>query len=248
MAKQRFGQHFLIDLSVASREVGYAKLTNDDIVLEIGPGLGVITRLLAQKAKQVIAIEIDQRLVDKLKTALPENVTLISGDALSIDFQTLPRFTKIVSNLPFKISSPITFKFLESSFSRAILIYQKDFAERLVALPGKKEYSRLTVGVTYKAHCRILEDVSRSCFSPAPKVDSSIVELTPREKPLFNVENERFFFELTKQLFNHRRKKIRYTIRSLYGDLEQLPYLDQRVEELTPEQIGELSNILWHLK
>ena len=248
MAKQRFGQHFLIDLSVASREVGYAKLTNDDIVLEIGPGLGVITRLLAQKAKQVIAIEIDQRLMDKLKTALPENVTLISGDALSIDFQTLPRFTKIVSNLPFKISSPITFKFLESSFSRAILIYQKDFAERLVALPGKKEYSRLTVGVTYKAHCRILEDVSRSCFSPAPKVDSSIVELTPREKPMFNVENERFFFELTKQLFNHRRKKIRYTIRSLYGDLEQLPYLDQRVEELTPEQIGELSNILWHLK
>jgi 16S rRNA (adenine1518-N6/adenine1519-N6)-dimethyltransferase len=248
MAKQRFGQHFLIDLSVASREVEYAKLTNDDVVLEIGPGLGVITRLLAQKAKQVIAIEIDQRLVDKLKTTLPENVTLIYGDALSIDFQTLPRFTKIVSNLPFEISSPITFKFLESSFSRAILIYQKDFAERLVALPGKKEYSRLTVGVSYKAHCRILENISRSCFSPAPKVDSSIVELTPREKPMFNVENERFFFELTKQLFNHRRKKIRSTIKALYGDLEQLPYLDQRVEELTPEQIGELSNVLWHLK
>lgn len=248
MVKQRFGQHFLIDLSVARREVEYAKITKDDIVLEIGPGKGVITRLLAQKAKQVIAIEIDQRLVDKLKTALPENVTLISGDALSVDFQTLPRFTKIVSNLPFEISSPITFKFLESSFSTAILIYQKDFAERLVALPGKKEYSRLTVGISYKAHCRILEDVSRSCFSPAPKVDSSIVELTPREKPMFNVENERFFFELTKQLFNHRRKKIRYTIKALYGDLEQLPYLDQRVEELTPAQIGELSNVLWHLK
>jgi 16S rRNA (adenine1518-N6/adenine1519-N6)-dimethyltransferase len=248
MAKQRFGQHFLIDLSVANREVGYAKLTKDDIVLEIGPGQGVITRLLAQKAKQVIAIEIDQRLVDKLKTTLPGNVTLISGDALSVNFQTLPRFSKIVSNLPFEISSPITFKFLESSFSRAILIYQKDFAERLVAVPGKKEYSRLTVGISYKAHCRILEDVSRSCFSPAPKVDSSIVELTPREKPMFNVENERFFFELTKQLFNHRRKKIRYTIKALYGNLEQLPYLDQRVEELTPEQIGELSNVLWYLK
>jgi 16S rRNA (adenine1518-N6/adenine1519-N6)-dimethyltransferase len=247
MAKQRFGQHFLIDLSVASREVGYAKLIKDDIVLEIGPGQGVITRLLAQKAKQVIAIEIDKRLVDKLKKSLPENVTLISGDALSVDFRMLPQFTKIVSNLPFEISSPITFKFLESSFSRAILMYQKDFAKRLIAIPGKKEYSRLTVGVSYKAHCRILEDVSRSCFSPAPKVDSSIVELTPREKPMFNVENERFFFELTKQLFNHRRKKIRYTIKSLYGDIEQLPYLDQRIEELTPKQIGELSNILWHL-
>ena len=123
MAKQRFGQHFLINLSVVSREVEYAKLTKDDIVLEIGPGQGVLTRLLAQKAKQVIAIEIDQRLVDKLKTSLPENVTLISGDALSVDFQTLPRFTKIISNLPFEISSPITFKFLGSSFSRAILIY-----------------------------------------------------------------------------------------------------------------------------
>jgi 16S rRNA (adenine1518-N6/adenine1519-N6)-dimethyltransferase len=248
MAKQRFGQHFLIDLSVARREVGYAKLTNDDVVLEIGPGQGVITRLLAQKAKLVIAIEIDQRLVDKLKTTLPENVTLISGDALSVDFQTLPRFTKIVSNLPFEISSPITFKFLESSFSKAILIYQKDFAERLVAIPGKKEYSRLTVGVSYKAQCRILQDVPRTSFSPAPKVDSSIVELTPRKKPMFNVENERFFFELTKQLFNHRRKKIRYTIKALYKDIEQLPFLDQRVEELTPKQIGELSNVLWHLK
>jgi 16S rRNA (adenine1518-N6/adenine1519-N6)-dimethyltransferase len=93
-----------------------------------------------------------------------------------------------------------------------------------------------------------LEDVPRSCFSPAPEVDSSIVELTPREKPMFNVENERFFFELTKQLFNHRRKKIRYTMKAVSGDLEQLPYLDQRVEELTPEQIGELSNVLWHLK
>jgi 16S rRNA (adenine1518-N6/adenine1519-N6)-dimethyltransferase len=248
MAKQRFGQHFLIDLSVANREVEYAKLIKNDIVLEIGPGRGVITRLLAEKAKQVIAIEIDQRLVDKLKKTLPENVTLISGDALSVDFQTLPRFTKIVSNLPFEISSPITFKFLDSSFLRGILIYQKDFAERLVALPGTKEYSRLTVGVSYKAHCRILEDVSRSCFSPAPKVDSSIVELTPRKKPMFKVENERFFLKLTKQLFNHRRKKIRYTIKALYGHIEQLPYLDQRVEELSPKQIGKLSNVLWHLK
>jgi 16S rRNA (adenine1518-N6/adenine1519-N6)-dimethyltransferase len=248
MTKQHFGQNFLIDLSVANREVGYAKLTKEDIVLEIGPGKGVITHLLAQKAKQVIAIEIDQRLVNKLKPTLLENVTLISGDALSVDFQMLPRFTKIVSNLPFKISSPITFKFLNFPFERAILIYQKDFARRLVALPGKKEYSRLTVGVTYKADCRILEDISRRSFSPMPKVDSSIVEIIPRKKPLFNVENEQFFFELTKQLFNHRRKKIRYVIKILYGNLEQLPNLDQRVEELTPEQIGELSNVLWHQK
>jgi 16S rRNA (adenine1518-N6/adenine1519-N6)-dimethyltransferase len=248
MAKLRFGQHFLIDLSVARREVEYAKLTKEDIVLEIGPGKGVITQLLAQKAKQVVAIEIDQRLVEELKKTLPKNVTLIPGDILSVDFQMLPQFTKIVSNLPFQISSPITFKLIELPFLRAILIYQKDFAERLVALPGKKEYSHLTVGVSYKAYCRILEDVDRSSFSPVPNVDSSIVEIIPRRKPLFSVENEQFFFKLTRQLFNHRRKKIRYIIKKFYGDLEQLPYLDQRIGELAPEQIGELSNVLWQLK
>jgi len=248
MAKQRFGQHFLIDLSVARREVEYAKLTKDDVVLEIGPGKGVITRLLAQEAKKVIAIEIDQRLVEKLKITLPENVTLISGDVLSVDFQILPQFTKIVSNLPFKISSPITFKIMELSFLKAILIYQKDFAERLVALPGKKEYSHLTVAVSYKAHCRILEDVTRTSFHPVPKVDSSIVEIIPRKKTMFNIKNEQFFFKLTRQLFNHRRKKIRYIIKKLYGDVKQIPYLDQRVGELAPEQLVELSNILWELK
>ncbi len=245
MAKQRFGQHFLIDSSVAKREVAYAKLTKNDVILEIGPGKGIITFLLAQQAKQVIAIEIDKYLVKQLRTVLPENVTLICNDALSVDFKTLPRYTKIVSNLPFEISSPIMFKFLQSNFSIAILIFQKDFAERLVACPGTKDYSRLTVGVSYKADCRILEDISRSCFSPAPSIDASIVEIIPYKRPKFTVENEQFFFNLTKQLFTHRRKKIRYTIKSAYGEIEQLPHLDQRVEDLTPEQIGELSNELY---
>ena len=248
MVKQRFGQHFLIDSSIANREVQYAQLKKDDVVLEIGPGTGIITQLLARKAQQVIAIEIDKRLVEKLKTTLPKNVTLISGDVLSVDFHLLPRFSKIVSNLPFQISSPVTFKFLKSSFLKAILIYQKDFAERLVAHPGEKEYSRLTVTTTYKAHCRKLEDVPRTSFSPVPKVDSSIVEIVLRKKPPFIVNNEQFFLTLTRQLFNHRRKKIRYIIKKMYTDIEQLPYLDERVEDLTPKQIGELSNVLWELK
>ncbi|DAC72486.1 MAG TPA: ribosomal RNA small subunit methyltransferase A [Thermoplasmata archaeon] len=247
MVKQRFGQHFLIDQSVAAREVDYAHITKDDVVLEIGPGKGIITQLLAQKADHVIAIEIDRRLVEQLKTTLAANVTLISGDALTVDFKTLPQFSKIVSNLPFEISSPITFKFLASSFSVAILIFQKDFAQRLVASPGTKEYSRLTVGVSYKAGCRILENVPRSAFSPPPKIESSIVELIPYDTPAFVVENEQFFFKLTKQLFNHRRKKIHSTLKSLYGNIEQLPFLDQRVEELTPEQIGRLSDELYRL-
>jgi 16S rRNA (adenine1518-N6/adenine1519-N6)-dimethyltransferase len=196
----------------------------------------------------VIAIEIDQRLVGQLKLGLPDNVTLLTGDVLAVDFQTLPRFTKIVSNLPFEISSPLTFKLIDHSFLKAVLIYQKDFAERLVAPPGTKDYSRLTVGVYYKARCQILEDVPRTCFHPVPRVDTCIVELIPRKNPAFPVADEPFFFEFTKQLFTHRRKKIRFTIKTLYGDYEQLPYLDQRVEELTPEQIGELSNLLWQLK
>jgi 16S rRNA (adenine1518-N6/adenine1519-N6)-dimethyltransferase len=242
MAKQRFGQHFLIDQTVANREVDYAALTDDDVVLEIGPGKGVITQLLAQKALQVIAIEIDRRLIKQLQSTLPPNVLLIAGDALTIDFATLPSFTKIVSNLPFEISSPIMFKFLEIPFEKAILMFQKDFAERLVASPGTKAYSRLTVGVNYKACCRLLENVPRGCFSPAPQIDASLIELIPYETPAFSVENEQFFFTLTKQLFTHRRKTIRATMKSLYGSIEHLSYLDKRVEELTPEQIGKLSD------
>jgi len=245
MARPRFGQHFLNDESVAQREIAYAEITKNDVVLEIGPGKGMITSLLAKKAKQVIAIEIDTRLAEELRSRIPENVTLICKDALTVDFHSLPRFNKIVSNLPFKISSPIMFKFLQSTFSVAVLIFQKDFADRLVASPGTKDYSRLTVGVSYKARCRILETVPRNCFSPQPKVDSAIVELIPYQKPSFTVEDEQFFFDLTKQLFTHRRKKIRYTIKSLYGNIEQLPFLDQRVEELTPEQIGHLSDQLY---
>lgn len=244
MVKPRFGQHFLNDQSIAQREIAYAGITKDDIVLEIGPGKGIITRLLAANAKKVIAIEIDPRLAKELQETLPKNVTLLCKDAVTVDFTTLPRFTKIVSNLPFEISSPLMFKFLQCRFSIAVLIFQKDFAERLVAVPGTKEYSRLTVNVSYKATCRILEIIPRECFSPPPKVDSAIVELIPDPVPRFTVQNEPFFFELTKQLFNHRRKKIRYTIKSLYGDIKELPFLDHRVEQLTPEQIGHLSDLL----
>jgi 16S rRNA (adenine1518-N6/adenine1519-N6)-dimethyltransferase len=245
MVRQKLGQHFLIDDGIAQQEVAYAQLTKADVVLEIGPGKGILTRLLAQKAKQVIAIEIDSALVEQLQSAIPGNVTLLHGDALKIDFTQLPVFTKIVSNLPFQISSPITFKVLEYPFSKAVFIYQKDFADRMVATPGSKEYCRLSVGIYYKTHCRILRIVPRSCFHPVPQVDSCIVEIVPRKNPAFSVSNEPFFFELTKQLFTHRRKKIRSTIKELYGIRDKLPYLDERVEDLTPEQIEELSNLVW---
>ena len=245
--KIKTGQNFLIKKEIAEREVDYADIQKDDIVLEIGPGNGIITKLISEKAKQVIAIELDKKLFFNLKSFLPDNVLLINDDVLKVDFSCLPKFNKIISNLPFQISSPITFKFLESKFELAILIYQKEFAERMVAIPGNKNYSRLSVSVYYHAYCEILEYVSKNCFNPKPKVDSCIVKLFPC-KPPFNIIDKKFFFDLTKELFNHRRKKIKTTISKFYNisEFQKIPFLNQRVEELSPEQIGELSNILFN--
>lgn len=244
--KQKLGQNFLVDKRVAEREVEYANIKDNDVVLEIGPGQGILTRLLAKKAKKVIAIEIDKKLVDGLKLSIPGNVELIHENALNIDFETLPKFNKIVSNLPFKISSPITFKLLEYNFQLAVLIYQKEFAERMVAIPGSKDYSRLSVGVYYKTECEILEAIPKICFKPQPKVDSCTIRLIPRKDPPFFLRDEKLFFELTRILFNHRRKKIKTNLKGIY-DLNNVPYLDERVENLTPKQIGEISNILYDI-
>jgi 16S rRNA (adenine1518-N6/adenine1519-N6)-dimethyltransferase len=247
--KQKLGQIFLIDKKVAECEVNYANITQDDVVLEIGPGQGILTKLLAEKAKKVVAIEIDNNLINTLKNTIPDNVELINGDALEIDYKTLPKFNKIVSNLPFQISSPITFKLLEYGFSLAVLIYQKEFADRMIATPGNKDYSRLSVGVYYKTKCELLETIPKTCFKPQPKVDSCIIRLTPRENPPFSIVNEKFFFDLTKNLFNYRRKKIKNTLKDLYTiPLKDVPYFNSRVENLTPEQIGELSNIIFELQ
>jgi len=248
MAKKSLGQHFLLDEQVADREIRYAALKPDDVVLEIGPGKGILTRRLMRQVQLLIAIEIDHGLVTELSTWIPPNVLLIEADVLKIDLHALPVFTKIVSNLPFQISSPLTFKLLEHKFSQAILMYQKDFAQRMIAQPGNKQYSRLSVGVYYKAECRILETVPKTCFSPQPKVESCIVEIIPKKKPPFSVVNEKFFFTLTKTLFAHRRKQIKNTIKNVLGiSTKGLPTMTRRVEELTPEEIGELSNVLYTL-
>jgi len=243
--KKNLGQNFLVDKNIAELEVKQANIKNNDIVLEIGPGLGILTKFLAEKAKRVIAVEIDENLINDLRKILPENVDLIHEDVIKIDFETLPKFNKIVSNLPFHISSPITFKILDYDFELAILIYQKEFADRLIVLPGSKNYSRLSVGVYYKSRCYFLRTIPKTCFKPVPKVDSSMVKIIPRQFPPFVINNEKFFFNLTKYLFNYRRKKIRSILNSLYNlDLKNVPYLENRVEELLPSQIGELSDIL----
>ena len=244
----KLGQNFLIDINVANREIDYAQLNKNDVVLEIGPGRGVLTKLIAKKVKKVIAIEIDKELAERLKNEIPSNILIINDDVLKIDFKKLPTFNKIVSNLPFQISSPLTFKLLDYPFSKAILIYQKDFADRMIASQGTKNYSRLSVGVYYKTHCRILEIVSRNCFSPVPKVDSCIVELVPRRKPPFEILDESFFYNLVKELFAHRRKKIKNSLTDRLDILDKIPYMNNRVEDLSPQQIGEISNFLYQKK
>jgi len=243
--KNKLGQNFLIDEKTAKREVEYADISKDDVVLEIGPGKGILTKILAEKAKKVIAVEIDEKLFFQLKPLVSDNVELIHSDILKIDLKNISGFNKVVANLPFQISSPITFQLLDYDFDVAILIYQKEFAERMVAKSGSKNYSRLSVNVYYKADCEILETIPSSFFKPVPKIDSCIVKLVLKKQAPFEVRNKKFFFELTKKLFTYRRKKIKTIIKKYYTkNLKDIPFLENRVEDLSPDQIGLISNHL----
>lgn len=246
------GQNFLLDEKIAERVVSYATLNSKDVVLEVGPGLGVLTEKIAKHAKRVIAVEKDKRLVEYLKSRDIPNIKIIHADALKIK---LPKFNKIISNLPYQISSPITFKFLDYEFELAVLMYQQEFAQRLVAEPYSKDYSRLTVNVYYRAKCKILELVPRTAFYPRPKVDSAIISLIPHKKPPFELVNEELFFKLVGLCFSHRRKKIRSVLINNWekftesrAGLEKLAsklkFKDSRIEELAPAQIAELANQL----
>ena len=252
----RKGQYILKDENVIRRQIEYAKLTGDETVLEIGPGLGALTFRLANRANKVVAIEKDLRMYSYLKDRIPKNVRLIHADAMDYDF---PDFDVVVSNLPYQISSPVTFKLLKYKFRNATLMYQKEFADRMMAKCGEKNYSRLSVNVYFYADCHLLEYVSRAAFQPTPEVDSALIELIPR-KPPFSIKNKELFFEVVKVLFNGRRKKIKnsitpfvearlregrsYNKSALKEIIRKIPYLDERVEVLSPDKIGELADIL----
>ncbi len=242
------GQHFLVDKRIAERQINYASLSDKDIVLEIGAGYGVLTKRIARKAKKVIAVEVDRRLASSLENSLKgtPNVELICSDILKIDFEEIP-FNKVVSNLPYQISSPVTFKLLESDFDIGILMYQKEFADRLVAEPGSKNYSRLSVMASYSAEWEMLEVVPPAAFRPRPRVYSAIVRVVPGKRR-FEVKNEALFYEVTKALFSHRRKKIKNSlvIEGLVSEenVGKLPYCEKRVEMISPQQIGEISDII----
>ena len=246
--KRRLGQHFLVDGRIAERHVDYAKIQPSDVVLEIGPGLGTLTRLLAQRAHRVVAIEADRRFAAFLRDALPE-VEVIEGDALAVDW---PRFDVMAANLPYQISSPLTFRLLQEPFRNAVLMFQWEFARRMVAKPGTSDYSRLTVGVFRRAACEVLERVPRNAFHPQPRVDSALVALAPRPPPFPLADPDRFD-AVVDALFAHRRKTVENGLRiewrrlapsreALESVLPGVPHRARRVEELPPEEIAHIAD------
>jgi 16S rRNA (adenine1518-N6/adenine1519-N6)-dimethyltransferase len=251
--KKRLGQHFAVNSDMLQRLVSHASLTEDDVVLEVGAGLGFLTRLLSSKCKKVVAVEVDPKIVKILKEQLPDmpNVDLIEGDILKV---SLPPFNKVVSAPPYSISSPLLFRLLERKFDWAVLILQKEFAERLAASVGSKDYGRLTVTVYYRADVELLDYVPRTMFYPSPDVDSKMVRLKPRD-PLFHVDDEETFFELVRILFTQRNKKVRNGLipflrkRGITGKevlklADSMVYSEKRVRELAPEDFGILANEL----
>ena len=237
---RRFGQHFMVDERILKREVEYADVSDKDVVLEIGPGTGNLTKYLVERAKKVYAIEKDRALARLIEDEFPE-VEVIVGDAMDMDW---PEFDKMVSNIPYEISSPLTFKLLEHEFRLAVITYQLEFAERLVAYAGDWAYSRLSVMAYYRAEMEMLERVPKSAFRPRPKVDSAIVRIIPRKEPPFHVEDEKLFEEVVRVLFSARRKTVRSALKARYGELKT-EYGSMRVEELTPEEIGEIANLIF---
>jgi len=253
-------QQQVIDPVFLEKMVDYASLTNEDDVLEIGAGIGNLTMLLAKRAKTVIAVERDSRLTKVLRERLREltNVKLLHGDALRVEF---PRFNKIVSNLPYSISSNVLFKLFRFKFDLAILMFQKEFATRLVAKPGTEDYGRLTVNVYYRAETELLDEVPPTAFFPQPKVSSVIVRLKPRGPP-FEVKDEQLFSNVVRALFQHRRQRVRNALMHSFSEIfpkkmttknerrlladEVLPkkLLEARVMDLVPENFGEIANLL----
>ena len=259
---RNLGQNYLIDKNKRDQIIGFGDIDKRDTVLEIGTGIGTLTIEIAKKAKKVIAIEQDENickiLAKRLKDEEIDNVELINDDALKVDF---PKFNKIISNLPYQISSPITFKFLNYDFDLAVLMYQKEFADRMNGEVGSKNYSRLSAMLYFRCNVEKLTDVSSESFIPKPKIDSTVVKLTPKENEITD-EDFRTYSNFTKALFQHRNKKIRNALidsRHITGKIDKKilkkrlneieddrlnDYLSKRVVVLAPEEILYLSKEL----
>ena len=221
------GQNFMIEPSIFPKLCDYASLTKVDVVLDVGAGFGFLTRFLANKCKGVLAVEKDLRVASVLREQLRglANVRVIRGDVLKV---AVPSFNKGVSIPPYQISSRLLLWFFDRGFDQAVLILQKEFADRLVAAVGSGDYGWLTVVTCHNADVRLLDVVPKSMFYPPPEVDSVVVRLIPWTKAPFEVNDEAFFRRIAKWLFTLRNKKLSNALvpflKSLDGTVRDAPH------------------------
>lgn len=216
--QKRFGQNFLIDGNVVEKIVREAGITNDDFVLEIGPGIGTMTQILCENAREVAAVEIDKNLIPILAETLApyDNVTVINEDILKVDVRKLAeeknggRPIKVVANLPYYITTPIIMGLFESHvpLESITIMVQKEVAQRMQVGPGTKDYGALSLAVQFYADAQIVLKVPASCFMPRPNVDSAVIKLVRHEDAPVKVKDEQFMFRVIRAAFNQRRKTL----------------------------------------
>ena len=223
------GQNFLIDDSVPRDIVSGAEVNKEDLVIEIGPGVGTLTAQLLNTAKRVVAIELDNDLIPILEQELGDNPNfrLIHNDALKVDFNEVigdEESVKLVANLPYYVTTPIIVKLLKENykFKSLTIMIQKEVAERMNAEPGNKDYGALSLLVQYYCNTRIVRKVPPACFIPRPKVDSIVIRLDRLEEPKVKVDNEKLFFDIIRNSFNMRRKTLWNGVKSIGVAKEQL--------------------------
>ena len=260
---KKYGQNFLIDGNIVSNIVKNAGITKEDTVLEIGPGIGTMTQVLCEQAKNVIAVEIDKRLIDVLTFTLRDydNVTVINSDILKCNIEELCKQyssngrLKVVANLPYYITTPIIMELLEKNNNSVIesitVMIQKEVAERLGAEPGNKDYSAITLSINYYSDANIVMTVPASCFMPRPNVDSAVIRMDIYDKPPVATMDEVKMFKVIKAAFSQRRKTLVNSVSSstdiaketILKSLNEMGLSESvRGETLSLEQFAELSD------
>ena len=260
---KKYGQNFLIDGNIVSNIVKNAGITKEDTVLEIGPGIGTMTQVLCEQAKNVIAVEIDKRLIDVLTFTLRDydNVTVINSDILKCNIEELCKQyssngrLKVVANLPYYITTPIIMELLEKNNNSVIesitVMIQKEVAERLGAEPGNKDYGAITLSINYYSDANIVMTVPASCFMPRPNVDSAVIRIDIYDNPPVATKDEVKMFKVIKAAFSQRRKTLVNSVSSstdiaketILKSLNEMGLSESvRGETLSLEQFAELSD------
>ncbi len=246
-AKKQFGQNFLVDQNIIADIVRAIRPVSSDNMVEIGPGLGALTRPLLQHLDRLHVVEIDRDIIARLKTDYPqEQIVIHEGDALKFDLDGLAAPLRIVGNLPYNISSPLLFHFAAyaSRITDMHFMLQNEVVERMVAEPSTPQYGRLSVMLQYRFHMEKLLDVPPQSFRPAPKVDSAIVRMIPMASKDITVTDEKLFSEVVMAAFGQRRKTLRNTLRAYLGeaDLAQLGIDAQlRAENLSYTEFAKIT-------